>query len=355
MIYFSCCNFQDRKNDSLSAQTLSTFMQWIGTSLLSLLLIGGAHAQVESVDVNLLPEIFDEAAADGVRNEDSGTTDSTVTYQSEFFDQFNPITANDMLARIPGLTIGGGGDFDGSVGRGLGTRGNILINGQRIAGKGNSASDQLDRLTAAEVERIEIIRNTASELNVRGASEVINIVTIELPSRSSTQVRLIQRLSHDYTHELGGNLGWSAQYGDLKALFNIEHRPNYVNRNDREVRESPSGDVLGTLFEEDIRDQDEQNLSASLNYGIGQHRMQLNAQLGTSDYPRFVSRDFEDFVDDIAVLSAQEEQFSNNEDSWELGGDYEYSFLRRLAPCFPFRSQRGNARLRQGAIYCRTH
>ena len=111
MIYFSCCNFQDRKNDSLSAQTLSTFMQWIGTSLLSLLLIEGAHAQVESVDVNLLPEIFDEAAADGVRNEDSGTTDSTVTYQSEFFDQFNPITANDMLARIPGLTIGGGGDL----------------------------------------------------------------------------------------------------------------------------------------------------------------------------------------------------------------------------------------------------
>ena len=336
MIYFSCCNFQDRKNDSLSAQTLSTFMQWIGTSLLSLLLIGGAHAQVESVDVNLLPEIFDEAAADGVRNEDSGTTDSTVTYQSEFFDQFNPITANDMLARIPGLTIGGGGDFDGSVGRGLGTRGNILINGQRIAGKGNSASDQLDRLTAAEVERIEIIRNTASELNVRGASEVINIVTIELPSRSSTQVRLIQRLSHDYTHELGGNLGWSAQYGDLKALFNIEHRPNYVNRNDREVRESPSGDVLGTLFEEDIRDQDEQNLSASLNYGIGQHRMQLNAQLGTSDYPRFVSREFEDFVDDIAVLSTQKEQLRINEDSWELGGDYEYSFLRGSRLAFLF-------------------
>ena len=336
MIYFSCCNFQDRKDDPASAQTLSTFMHWIGTSLLSLLLIGGAHAQVESVDVNLLPEIFDEAAADGVRNEDSGTTDSTVTYQSEFFDQFNPITANDMLARIPGLTIGGGGDFDGSVGRGLGTRGNILINGQRIAGKGNSASDQLDRLTAAEVERIEIIRNTASELNVRGASEVINIVTIELPSRSSTQVRLIQRLSHDYTHELGGNLGWSAQYGDLKALFNIEHRPNYVNRNDREVRESPSGDVLGTLFEEDIRDQDEQNLSASLNYGIGQHRMQLNAQLGTSDYPRFVSREFEDFVDDIAVLSTQKEQLRNNEDSWELGGDYEYSFLRGSRLAFLF-------------------
>ena len=273
---------------------------------------------------------------DGARDVDPGATDSTVTYEAVFFDQFNPITANDMLARIPGLNIGVGGNFDGDAGRGLGTGGNILINGQRIAGKENSANDQLDRLTAAEVERIEIIRDTSGALNVRGASEVINIVTIELPSRSSTQVQLVQRLSHDDTYELGGNFGWSTQYGDLQALINIEHRPNYVNRDDREIRASLSGDILGTLFEEDIRDQDEQNLSANLSYGIGQHRMQLNAQLGTSDYPRFVNRDFEDFVDDIAVLSAQEELFSNNEDSWELGGDYEYRFLNGSRLAFLF-------------------
>ena len=273
---------------------------------------------------------------DGARYVDPGATNSTVIYEAVFFDQFNPMTANDMLARIPGLNIGGGGNFGGDAGRGLGTGGNILINGQRIAGKDNSANDQLDRLTAAEVERIEIIRDTSGALNVRGASEVINIVTIELPSRSSTQLQLVQRLSHDDAYELGGNFGWSAQYGDLQALINIEHRPNYVNRDDREIRASPSGDILGTLFEEDIRDQDEQNLSANLSYGIGQHRMQLNAQLGTSDYPRFVRRDFEDVVGDIAVLSVQEELFSNNEDSWELGGDYEYSFLNGSRLAFLF-------------------
>ena len=272
----------------------------------------------------------------GTRNFDPSSTNSTVTYEAVFFDQFNPLTANDMLARIPGLNIGGGVSFGGDTSRGLGTGGNILINGQRIAGKGNSANDQLDRLTAAEVERIEIIRDTSGALNVRGASEVVNIVTIELPSRSSTQIQLIQRLSHDHTYELGGSFGWSAKYGDLQALINVEQQPNYVNREDREVRVSPSGDVLGTLFEVDIRDQDEQNLSANLSYGIGQHRIQLNAQLGTSDYPRFVSRDLEDFVDDIAVLSAQKEQFSNNEASWELGGDYEYSFLKGSRLAFLF-------------------
>ena len=87
----------------------------------------------------------------------------------------------------------GGGD------RGLGTGGNLLINGQRIAGKGNSARDQLDRITAAEVERIEIIRDTSGALNVRGASEVINVILLASQSRSSTTVELVNRLNHDDT------------------------------------------------------------------------------------------------------------------------------------------------------------
>lgn len=94
----------------------------------------------------------------GERNSavDPGAANSTVVYESGFFDQYNPITASDMLDRIPGVNVFGGNR--GGGGRGLGTGGNILINGQRIAGKDNSARDQLDRITAAEVERIEIIR-----------------------------------------------------------------------------------------------------------------------------------------------------------------------------------------------------
>ena len=115
------------------------------------------------------PEIVAPLAGtdSGERNStvDPGAANSTVVYESGFFDQYNPITASDMLDRIPGVNVFGGNR--GGGGRGLGTGGNILINGQRIAGKDNSARDQLDRITAAEVERIEIIRDTSGELNVR--------------------------------------------------------------------------------------------------------------------------------------------------------------------------------------------
>ena len=184
----------------------------------------------------------------GERNStvDPGAANSTVVYKSGFFDQYNPITASDMLDRIPGVNVFGGNR--GGGGRGLGTGGNILINGQRIAGKDNSARDQLDRITAAEVERIEIIRDTSGELNVRGAGEVINIILLAVPSRSSTQVELVQRLNHDDTYEIGGNIGWSTQIGNFQALVNAESRPNYENRDNREVRVTPGGELLGTLL-----------------------------------------------------------------------------------------------------------
>ena len=191
--------------------------------------------------------VTNDAPVGTTRNVDPGAADSTVIYEAEFFNQFNPITASDMLDRIPGVDVFGGNRGRGGN-RGLGTGGNILINGQRIAGKENSARDQLDRITAAEVERIEIIRDTSGELNVRGASEVINIILIGVPSRSSTQVELVQRLNHDDTYEVGGSVGWSTQIGNFQALLNVETRPNYEHRESREVRITPEGELLGTLL-----------------------------------------------------------------------------------------------------------
>ena len=73
---------------------------------------------------------------DETRAVDPGAADSTVVYEAQFFDQFNPITASDMLDRIPGVNVFGG-SRDGRRSRSS-TGGNMLINGQRIAGKDNS-------------------------------------------------------------------------------------------------------------------------------------------------------------------------------------------------------------------------
>ena len=74
--------------------------------------------------------------------------DSTVVYTAEYFEQWAPVTAQDMINRIPGIGSPTGGNFgSGSGGRGLGGGGGnqILIDGKRVAGKSNEANSQLQR------------------------------------------------------------------------------------------------------------------------------------------------------------------------------------------------------------------
>ena len=292
-----------------------------------------------------------DAAAQNPSNADV-SVNSTVIYTADSFSQYNPITASDMLDRIPGVSLRGGGPGSGRGDRGLGTGGNLLINGQRIAGKGNSARDQLDRITAAEVERIEIIRDTSGALNVRGASEVINVILLASQSRSSTTVELVNRLNHDNTLETGGSVAWSKQVGNFQALVNLEARPNYENRDNREVRLGPDNEVVGTLFETNIRDQQENTLSSNMSYSLGDHRMQLNALIREGDHPRPVRRDFVDFTDAGLVNRSEEEDVNREESNWEVGGDYEFSFDdgSRLSVLFVANNEiRNNVRERYSA------
>ncbi|MBL4572120.1 MAG: TonB-dependent receptor [Gammaproteobacteria bacterium] len=320
-------------------------MRNIGTALLTLFFATGTCSLVaQTSDSTVTPN---EANAGISRQENSGTEqdglpasgdstgendDSTVVYEAAFFAPYNPINANDMLDRIPGVSVGGGGPGGnrgpggGNGGRGLGTGGNLLINGQRIAGKGNSTSDQLNRIAARDVRRIEIIRNTSGDLNVRGASEVINIVLFEGLSSPSTSVELVNRLNHDNTFETGGSISHSRQIGNFQAMVNLEARPNYENRDNRESSFSPEGELLGTLFETDIRDKDEYTLSTNMSYNSDGHRMQLNTQYQDGDHPRPIQRNFIDFTESGPVASVQHDLTDNIQNSWEIGGDYEYNF-----------------------------
>ena len=60
-------------------------------------------------------------------------SDATVTYPAEYFAQFNPYSVNDMLQRIPGISLARSGSRSQSRGggRGLGAGGEqVLINGR---------------------------------------------------------------------------------------------------------------------------------------------------------------------------------------------------------------------------------
>lgn len=257
---------------------------------------------------------------EGLEPDSNGGESSTIIYPASFFEDYSPISANDMIDRIPGVSLS-----SSSSGRGLGSGGDLLINGQRIAGKDNSPRDQLDRIAAREVERIEIIRGTSGDLAVRGSGQVVNIVLQNTGTRASTSVEVSSDFhTHDSTVQPGGSFSHSRQTGDFSVLFNLQADPQYRNEQRNEYSYHPDLTLFEHMHEDKVRDRMAYQTSATLGYRLGQHRMQLNLLYGISDHPIDIWRNFDE-TQQSGITRAERERVDYDQNNWEVGGDYEYA------------------------------
>ena len=95
-------------------------------------------------------------------NQPAATMEGRV-FEPSYFERFAPRNALDMLQQVPGFLLQGGGG--GGNGRGFGQANeNVLVNGQRLSSKSDSAQDQLRRIPASKVIRIEIVDGTALDI-----------------------------------------------------------------------------------------------------------------------------------------------------------------------------------------------
>ncbi len=91
-------------------------------------------------------------------------------FEATFFTRYNPLSAADMVVRVPGFEINDGDDR-----RGFGaTGGNVLINGERPSSKA-TISEQLKRIPSASVLRVEILSGGGSS-DASGQSRIANVI-----------------------------------------------------------------------------------------------------------------------------------------------------------------------------------
>ena len=93
-------------------------------------------------------------------------------YDAAFFADSRPATASDMVDRLPGFSMDTGTSARGFAG----TAGNVLIDGRRPTAKTDELGSVLNRIPAASVERIELIRGGAPGIDMQGQSVVANVV-----------------------------------------------------------------------------------------------------------------------------------------------------------------------------------
>lgn len=103
---------------------------------------------------------------------DDSAEGAVVNFPAEFFRRYQPNTALDMVNRVPGFTIDDGGDVRGFGG----AAGNVLINDRRPSTKQDAPSAILSRISADQVERVDLIRVRVREIDLQGHPEVINVV-----------------------------------------------------------------------------------------------------------------------------------------------------------------------------------
>ena len=288
--------------------------------------------------------------------------ESTARYPAAFFSNWSPVTAQDMLDRIPGLDStgggfgppgggsfgGGGGGFGppggfsggppggfsggGGGGRGLGggSRGiEILINGKRTAGKNNSTGGQLTRISADQVDYIELIRGTTGELDVRGSGQVVNVVLFDTFATSTIQYEIRANQSDDNIVTPSGNLSYSGQRGGLNYQFSARASENYFQSLSKE------NSVLGDYSPNDIIREESStkgtntNISTNLDYEISANSSaRFNVLISDGDGPTELFRTTIDLKVQPNVTTYQRETSPTEAENWEVGGDYEYNTAR---------------------------
>lgn len=277
------------------------------------------------------------AQVSGQEAQPTTADDSTVTYPSSYFAQFQPYSVNDMLDRIPGITVargggagggGGPGSSGGSNRRGLGGGGDqVLINGRRIAGKENEGNSQLSRIPASQVDYIEIIRGTSGDLDVRGASQVINIVLLEAESSSSVAYEVNMDHYHDGKYQGGAKASLTGQRGAFNYFVSGEREPRWEFRDSRETSLLADGSPNERIRRDQTRDAWPVTLTANFGYEFTASDIaHLNLQWTDDDQDTLLERTLVDDRFESPVVIYDEEDLPSDSDSWEVGGDYEHQF-----------------------------
>jgi outer membrane receptor protein involved in Fe transport len=203
--------------------------------------------------------------------------DDAIVYPAGFFAQFSPRSALDMIQRTPGFAL-----EEGSARRGFaGAEGNVLIDGERPVAKSQSLSDILQRIPAAQVLRIELLRGGQAAGDRSGHAVLANVVRTASAGEGAWQLGI------EYAGRAPVPNGWASWSGRLgrtdyslgaNGYSLMRHQPG-----DRLLRDG-SGAVTGTREDASPRSFHEIAVNGEVSRPVAAGRTRLTGQVYRSRY-----------------------------------------------------------------------
>lgn len=206
-----------------------------------------------------------------------------IGYDAAFFTEFAPVTALDMVRRLPGFSL----DDGDTQRRGLAEAfGNLLINGARPSDKSIGLGTVLSRIPAGDVVSIELIREPVPQYEMRGHGQLANVILRETSGMASTFNVIVN-------HFGGQRLGSYAEgsvtrtFGDVEVTgaLALNWRGPRVLREDRDF--AADGTPIQEAFDSEQRRFRAFDPSFSILAPLGENtRLRVNAQGRVWDWNR---------------------------------------------------------------------
>lgn len=208
---------------------------------------------------------------------------ASTRFENEFFAEYRPQNALDMVRQVPGFRIDNGGG-----GRGLGGRpGNVLINGRQPNAKQDSVSSQLQRIPASRVQSIDLIRGGASGLDAASGRPIVDVRLVPGAARAWTWSTTVEQDTDNGGPTPSARIAMVEDRGDLQIRAGLSAGISFFGNRARE--RLSSGDEITELRDDKERfDQQfiELNLNATRDFG-GERLLATYLELNLSDNENF--------------------------------------------------------------------
>lgn len=257
------------------------------------------------------------------------TNSAIVGFDSEFFTSFNPLTALDMVSRVPGFSLSGGD----TQRRGLADSfGNLLVDGRRPSNKTISLETVLQRINAADVERLELIREPLPQYEMRGHARLVNVVLREGTGASGSWSA---RVNHFDGGRIGGvgEISYATRIGETDLNIGLESQLRGQRIRRRESLFDRTGTQTEARNENDQRRFWQHAATASLARQMGGNtRLQLDGRFVFWEWRRHQNS----FVDGFAgttplPLRFEQSATTNYGQGGSLTGTLNHDFNDRLS------------------------
>jgi outer membrane receptor protein involved in Fe transport len=315
------------------------FALLLGAALAPLAFAGSAFAQSgPAIDPQNGPvTALDEVIVTGEPAMRNRTDDvvPTLSYDLEYFQRFEPLTAGDALKRVPSVTfLSDVLESDGVRIRGLDSAyTQILINGERVPGANLDRSFFVDRIPAELIERVEVVRSSSANRSGDAVAGAINIVLRDALSLDGGYLRLgaINFPDSEYG-QWGGTYGavWGGQVGPGRLLIggNIQDRRNPKAKFSQRFDE-PGGELDNTEVQTDVRDGTDYSANASYDVEVAGGNLQLSGLFVRTD--RVQDENSIEYIEGIETAANIDTINANpldiQTDNWAVNTRYERAML----------------------------